>query len=63
MNAYFARERQIHQIVIALPWDAETRLLSWIKKLKSLPVDIKLCPDMIASFRTDAYRILAVFPC
>lgn len=44
---YFARERQIHQIVIALPWDAETRLLSWIKKLKSLPVDIKLCPDMI----------------
>ncbi|WGF86308.1 undecaprenyl-phosphate glucose phosphotransferase [Marinivivus vitaminiproducens] len=43
----FARRNPIDQVIIALPWDAEARLLSWIKKIKSLPVDVRLCPDMI----------------
>ncbi|MGF1560943.1 MAG: undecaprenyl-phosphate glucose phosphotransferase [Geminicoccaceae bacterium] len=43
----FARNHPIDQVVIALPWDAESRLLAWIKKLRSLPVDVRLCPDMI----------------
>ena len=43
----FARKNPIDQIIVALPWDAEGRLLGVMKKLRSLPVDIRLCPDMI----------------
>jgi Undecaprenyl-phosphate glucose phosphotransferase len=43
----FARRTAIDQIIVALPWDAENRLLAWMKKLRSLPVDVRLCPDMI----------------
>ena len=43
----FARRNPIDQVIVALPWDAEARLLAWIKKIKSLPVDVRLCPDMI----------------
>jgi Undecaprenyl-phosphate glucose phosphotransferase len=43
----FARRNLIDQIIVALPWDAENRLLAWMKKLRSLPVDVRLCPDMI----------------
>ncbi len=43
----FARRYRIDQVVVALPWGAEERLLSWLKKLKTLPADIRLCPDVI----------------
>ncbi len=43
----FARHHPIDQVIVALPWGAEARLLSWMKKLRSLPVDVRLCPDMI----------------
>ena len=43
----FARSNPIDQVIVALPWDAENRLLAWMKKLRSLPVDVRLCPDMI----------------
>ncbi len=43
----FARKNPIDQIIVALPWDAEGRLLTMMKKLRSLPVDVRLCPDMI----------------
>ncbi len=43
----FARRTPIDQVIVALPWDAENRLLAWMKKLRSLPVDVRLCPDMI----------------
>jgi Undecaprenyl-phosphate glucose phosphotransferase len=43
----FARCNPIDQVIVALPWDAENRLLAWMKKLRSLPVDVRLCPDMI----------------
>jgi Undecaprenyl-phosphate glucose phosphotransferase len=43
----FARQNPIDQVIVALPWDAENRLLAWMKKLRSLPVDVRLCPDMI----------------
>ncbi len=43
----FARQHRIDQVVVALPWGAEERLLGWLKKLKSLPADIRLCPDVI----------------
>jgi Undecaprenyl-phosphate glucose phosphotransferase len=37
----------IDQVIIALPWSAETRLLEVLHKLKSLPTNISLCPDRI----------------
>jgi len=43
----FARENPVDQVVVALPWGAEQRLLQWMKKLRNLPVDVRLCPDMI----------------
>ncbi len=43
----FARRNPIDQVIVALPWDAESRLLAWMKKLRSLPIDVRLCPDMI----------------
>ncbi len=43
----FARCNPIDQVIVALPWDAENRLLAWMKKLRNLPVDVRLCPDMI----------------
>jgi Undecaprenyl-phosphate glucose phosphotransferase len=43
----FARRHPIDVVIVALPWDAESRLLAWMKKLRSLPADVRLCPDMI----------------
>lgn len=43
----FARRNRIDQIIVALPWAAEERILDCLKKLKSLPADIRLCPDVI----------------
>jgi Undecaprenyl-phosphate glucose phosphotransferase len=43
----FARQNRVDQVIVALPWDAECRLLSWIKRLRTLPVDVRLCPDLI----------------
>ena len=43
-----ARLNQIDEILIALPWDAETRTLDIINQLQELPVHIRLCPDLVA---------------
>ncbi|MCB1969524.1 MAG: undecaprenyl-phosphate glucose phosphotransferase [Geminicoccaceae bacterium] len=43
----FAREHRVDQVVVALPWSAEGRLFNWMRKLRNLPVDIRLCPDVI----------------
>ena len=37
----------IDQVIIALPWSAEARLLDVLHKLKPLPTNISLCPDRI----------------
>jgi Undecaprenyl-phosphate glucose phosphotransferase len=41
------KRTEIDQIIIALPWSAEARLLDVLHKLKSLPSNISLCPDRI----------------
>lgn len=43
----FTRKHRIDQIVVALPSGAERRLLNWLDKLRALPVDLRLVPDMI----------------
>jgi Undecaprenyl-phosphate glucose phosphotransferase len=43
----YARYNRVDQIVVALPWSAETRVMQVLKKLRSLPVDIRLAPDLV----------------
>ena len=44
---WFARENRIDDILVALPWSAEQRLLEILHRLKVLPVHIRLSPDKI----------------
>ena len=64
----FARAHRVDQIVVALPWSAEERLLEILQRLRELPVDVRLSPDMIgfrlahASFgRLGAIPVIDVF--
>jgi hypothetical protein len=41
-----ARRRPLDQVIIALPWEAETRLPAWMKQLQSLPVEVSFCPHL-----------------
>ncbi|MCK5623927.1 MAG: exopolysaccharide biosynthesis polyprenyl glycosylphosphotransferase, partial [Alphaproteobacteria bacterium] len=43
----FARGTRVDQVIIALPWSAEERLLEIMRKLRTLPVDVRLGADMI----------------
>jgi FlaA1/EpsC-like NDP-sugar epimerase len=43
----YARYNRVDQIIVALPWAAEARVLQILKKLRSLPVDIRLAPDLV----------------
>jgi Undecaprenyl-phosphate glucose phosphotransferase len=43
----YVRRGQIHDVIITLPWSADTRLISIISKLRSLPVHIYLGSDLI----------------
>ncbi|MPY70952.1 MAG: undecaprenyl-phosphate glucose phosphotransferase [Alphaproteobacteria bacterium] len=44
----FARSHDIDQVAIALPWSAEEHLTDIFRKLRTLAVDVKLCPGAIA---------------
>ena len=44
----FARSNHIDDIVIALPWTADARIVELVKKLKVLPVNVKLALDLVA---------------
>ncbi len=43
----FARKTQVDEVLVALPWTAEDRLLDLFKKFRTLPVDVRLGPDLI----------------
>jgi len=43
----FAREHRVDEIIIALPWSADERLLSITEKLKELPIDLSLGSDLV----------------
>ncbi|MGI9437681.1 MAG: undecaprenyl-phosphate glucose phosphotransferase [Geminicoccaceae bacterium] len=42
-----SRRSMIDQVIVALPCSAEQRILDVMKTLRSLPIDVRLCPDMI----------------
>lgn len=41
------RSVRIDQVLVALPWSAEERHLEILNKLRTLPVDVRLTPDLI----------------
>ncbi len=43
----FVRRDDIDSIIVALPWSDEDRLLDIFIKLSELPVDIRLCADLV----------------
>ncbi|MGI9289666.1 MAG: exopolysaccharide biosynthesis polyprenyl glycosylphosphotransferase, partial [Gammaproteobacteria bacterium] len=42
----FGREHQADEVVVALPWSAENRILEVIRAVSVLPVQISLCPEL-----------------
>jgi Undecaprenyl-phosphate glucose phosphotransferase len=42
-----ARVGRIDEILVALPWGAEERILAILNKLQVLPVNIRLCPESV----------------
>ena len=40
------RTYPIDQVIIPLPFDPDTGLMDWMSKLRKLPVDVRVCPDM-----------------
>jgi len=46
----YCRTHALDEIVVALPWQASADLQDLIKKLKIVPVDVKLCPDYIGTY-------------
>ena len=42
------RLQRIDLIIVALPWRAEERLLQVMRKLKTVPTDVRLCPEGVA---------------
>ena len=62
------RKEGIDEIILALPWSAEDRLLKVLKKLRSAQVEVHLCPDGVAfQFHSRAFssflgiNVLTVF--
>lgn len=43
----FAARQPVDLVIVALPLDAEERLLSCLRRLRQLPVDIRVSPDLI----------------
>jgi polysaccharide biosynthesis protein PslA len=53
------RQEQVAQVLVALPWSAESRIGVLIGRLRMLPVNVMLAPDLI-TFRRAHNRISSV---
>ncbi len=42
----FARRHRVDEIIIALPWRAGAHLIELLSRLRSVPADVKLCPEI-----------------
>ena len=43
----FMHETRVDDLIIALPWNNEPRLVECMNRLKTVPVNVHLCPDAI----------------
>ena len=53
------REERVTQVLVALPWSAESRIGQVVRELRKLPINVLLVPDMLA-FRHARNRITEV---
>lgn len=44
----FARDNRVDEILVALPWSAEARLLGILEQLKVIPCNVRMAPDGIS---------------
>jgi Undecaprenyl-phosphate glucose phosphotransferase len=44
----YIRNERVDEVIVALPWTAEARLLDILKTLRTTPVDVRLCPEGVA---------------
>ena len=59
---YF-RRNMVDDIIISLPWKADQRIKEIIQKLKELPVNVRLCPDLAGFLHLNIkYSTLAEIP-
>jgi putative colanic acid biosynthesis UDP-glucose lipid carrier transferase len=58
-----AQVRTFDEIVVALPWQDGVEITSVIKKLKAVPVNVKICPDYVAwSLPTIGFQLMGGIP-
>src|SRR5260370_947757 len=43
----YSRHNRVDEIIVALPWAAEHRVTEILRRLRMLPIDISLAPDLI----------------
>ncbi len=61
--AAFVRDNRIDEIVVSLPWSAETRILGILDELRLLPVHVSLGPDLAGlHYLSAGYRRIAGVP-
>ena len=59
----FSRQNTVDDIIISLPWTADQRIKGIIQKLKELPVNVRLCPDLAGFLNLNTnYSTLAEIP-
>lgn len=42
----FARDHPVDLVLVALPYGAQLRIREWLRKLRAIPADVRLCPDV-----------------
>ena len=59
----YARDNRVDDLLVALPWGADERVLHILKKLSVLPVHVRLSPDMVGlNFLYHSYTNLYGIP-
>jgi len=51
----FGHQNRVDEVILALPWSAENRILECLDRLRELPVQVRLAPDL-AGFRFSRSR-------
>jgi len=59
----YSRRNTVDDIIISLPWKADQRIKEIIEKLKELPVNVRLCPDLAGFLNLNVnYSTIAEIP-
>ncbi|MGB1547257.1 MAG: undecaprenyl-phosphate glucose phosphotransferase [Alphaproteobacteria bacterium] len=45
----YSRDHKVDEVIVAIPWSKNDLLLKVLKKLRTLPISIYLCPEIIGS--------------